>query len=193
MSPDPAAAAAVAAAAASGANGGGGGSASCWSPCELCCGIDSADTASGAQKPGNINDATAVKEAGADASVSEAWRQATLPQHSTFNDYCKMCVQFGYVTFFSVAFPLAPLCALVNNLVELRGDAFRLLQVRARTSDGKGVYWFRSICNFESEIMIQFSPPRRVNGPTFGARAASACGSRCCTSCRSPPCSPTAR
>ena len=138
MSPDPAAAAA-AAAAASGANGGGGGSASCWSPCEQCCGVDSADTASGAQKPGNdaTAAATAAAASGADASVSEAWRQATLPQHSTFNDYCKMCVQFGYVTFFSVAFPLAPLCALVNNLVELRGDAFRLLQVRARTSESE--------------------------------------------------------
>ncbi|VDK47450.1 unnamed protein product [Anisakis simplex] len=35
-------------------------------------------------------------------------------------------VQFGYVLLFSPAFPLAALCALVNNLIELRLDAFKL-------------------------------------------------------------------
>lgn len=35
-------------------------------------------------------------------------------------------MQFGYVVFFSSAFPLAALCALVNNLIEIRSDAFKL-------------------------------------------------------------------
>lgn len=37
-----------------------------------------------------------------------------------------MFVQFGYVVLFSSAFPLAALCALVNNLIEIRSDAFKL-------------------------------------------------------------------
>ncbi|XP_057608402.1 anoctamin-8 isoform X2 [Chionomys nivalis] len=44
----------------------------------------------------------------------------------TFQDYQEMFVQFGYVVFFSSAFPLAALCALVNNLIEIRSDAFKL-------------------------------------------------------------------
>lgn len=37
-----------------------------------------------------------------------------------------MFIQLGYVVLFSSAFPLAALCALVNNLVEIRSDAFKL-------------------------------------------------------------------
>lgn len=37
-----------------------------------------------------------------------------------------MFVQFGYVVLFSSAFPLAALCALINNLIEIRSDAFKL-------------------------------------------------------------------
>ncbi|KAG9486512.1 hypothetical protein GDO78_006726 [Eleutherodactylus coqui] len=44
----------------------------------------------------------------------------------TFQDYQEMFVQFGYVVLFSSAFPLAAVCALVNNLIEIRSDAFKL-------------------------------------------------------------------
>lgn len=37
-----------------------------------------------------------------------------------------MFIQLGYVVLFSSAFPLAALCALINNLVEIRSDAFKL-------------------------------------------------------------------
>ena len=43
-----------------------------------------------------------------------------------------MLLQFGMVTFFSWAFPLAPACALVNNLIEMRSDAFKLCHISQR-------------------------------------------------------------
>uniref|UniRef100_A0A8C6UZS1 Anoctamin n=1 Tax=Neogobius melanostomus TaxID=47308 RepID=A0A8C6UZS1_9GOBI len=43
-----------------------------------------------------------------------------------FQDYQEMFVQFGYVVLFSSAFPLAALCALINNIIEIRSDAFKL-------------------------------------------------------------------
>ncbi|KFO24699.1 Anoctamin-8 [Fukomys damarensis] len=49
-----------------------------------------------------------------------------LEPGDTFQDYQEMFVQFGYVVLFSSAFPLAALCALVNNLIEIRSDAFKL-------------------------------------------------------------------
>lgn len=43
-----------------------------------------------------------------------------------------MLVQMGYVVLFSSAFPLAALCALLNNLLEIRSDAFKLVHVHQR-------------------------------------------------------------
>lgn len=42
------------------------------------------------------------------------------------DDYLEMFIQFGYVLLFSPAFPLAAACALLNNLLEIRVDAFKL-------------------------------------------------------------------
>ncbi|RMB89755.1 hypothetical protein DUI87_33770 [Hirundo rustica rustica] len=51
---------------------------------------------------------------------------AAVPPQDTFQDYQEMFIQFGYVVLFSSAFPLAAACALLNNLIEIRSDAFKL-------------------------------------------------------------------
>merc|ERR1712070_682358 len=43
-----------------------------------------------------------------------------------------MGIQFGYVTMFSAAFPLAPILALINNVIELRTDALKMLSLTRR-------------------------------------------------------------
>lgn len=53
------------------------------------------------------------------------WSILPLSQ-DTFQDYQEMFVQFGYVVLFSSAFPLAAMCALINNIIEIRSDAFKL-------------------------------------------------------------------
>ena len=40
-----------------------------------------------------------------------------------FQEYLEMVLQFGFITIFVAAFPLAPLFALLNNWVEIRLDA----------------------------------------------------------------------
>ena len=35
----------------------------------------------------------------------------------------ELAIQYGFITLFVAAFPLAPLCALINNLFEIRLDA----------------------------------------------------------------------
>ena len=37
-----------------------------------------------------------------------------------FNEYLEIVVQFGFITIFVCAFPLAPLLALINNVLEIR-------------------------------------------------------------------------
>jgi hypothetical protein len=58
---------------------------------------------------------------------ADAWREARLPKHDSFDDYASSLIQLGHVTFFAWAFPLAPAVALVFNLFAMRANAFRLL------------------------------------------------------------------
>ena len=44
-----------------------------------------------------------------------------------FAEYLEMVIQYGFVTIFVAAFPLAPLLALVNNLLEMRLDSFKFV------------------------------------------------------------------
>ncbi|XP_043246594.1 anoctamin-5-like isoform X2 [Amphibalanus amphitrite] len=44
---------------------------------------------------------------------------------SLFEEYLEMVIQYGFVTLFVAAFPLAPLFALINNVVEIRLDAYK--------------------------------------------------------------------
>ncbi|XP_065175071.1 anoctamin-7-like [Sycon ciliatum] len=50
-----------------------------------------------------------------------------LPDHGLFSEYLEMVLQYGFVTLFVTAFPLAPIFALINNIVEIRLDANKLL------------------------------------------------------------------
>uniref|UniRef100_G3UN14 Anoctamin n=1 Tax=Loxodonta africana TaxID=9785 RepID=G3UN14_LOXAF len=61
------------------------------------------------------------------AQLTQAELESCMKKYEdTFQDYQEMFVQFGYVVLFSSAFPLAALCALINNLLEIRSDAFKL-------------------------------------------------------------------
>ncbi|EIW72964.1 hypothetical protein TREMEDRAFT_26589 [Tremella mesenterica DSM 1558] len=53
-------------------------------------------------------------------------RELALPDYSLFTDYAEMVTQFGYVTIWSIVWPLAPVFALLNNYIELRSDALKI-------------------------------------------------------------------
>ncbi|KAK1169163.1 anoctamin-6-like [Acipenser oxyrinchus oxyrinchus] len=62
--------------------------------------------------------------------VTPRWEQdyqlQPLGKLGLFYEYLEMVIQFGFVTLFVASFPLAPLLALVNNLFEIRVDAWKI-------------------------------------------------------------------
>ncbi|KAJ5513854.1 hypothetical protein N7463_003406 [Penicillium fimorum] len=52
--------------------------------------------------------------------------EAGAEEYHVEEDIMEMCVQFGYLALFGVAWPLVPLGFLLNNWLELRGDFFKL-------------------------------------------------------------------
>uniref|UniRef100_A0AAX7TRP0 Anoctamin n=1 Tax=Astatotilapia calliptera TaxID=8154 RepID=A0AAX7TRP0_ASTCA len=47
--------------------------------------------------------------------------------YGLFDEYLEMILQFGFTTIFVAAFPLAPLLALINNIIEIRLDAYKFV------------------------------------------------------------------
>ncbi|KAJ1918107.1 hypothetical protein H4219_002829 [Mycoemilia scoparia] len=58
--------------------------------------------------------------------IARVTTEVELPSYDIYEDYAEMASQFGYVTFFSIIWPLAPLCAFINNWIELRSDAAKI-------------------------------------------------------------------
>lgn len=52
--------------------------------------------------------------------------ESRLENYDVSGDYREMVMQFGYLSLFSVAWPLAACCFQINNWVELRSDAIKI-------------------------------------------------------------------
>lgn len=67
-----------------------------------------------------------------------------------------VAIQFGFCVMFTAAFPLAPFFALLNNLFEIRGDAYKFTRVYRRPvpfmANGIGI-WV-PILNFLSSCAV---------------------------------------
>jgi anoctamin-10 len=50
----------------------------------------------------------------------------------TYDDYLEMFIQFGYVFLFSSVYPMAAFWAVINNVLEIRADAFKLCRLYQR-------------------------------------------------------------
>ncbi|XP_046544357.1 anoctamin-4-like isoform X4 [Haliotis rubra] len=57
----------------------------------------------------------------------EDYNLSTMPDLGLFDEYLEMVIQYGFVTIFVAAFPLAPLFALLNNVIEVRLDAYKFV------------------------------------------------------------------
>ncbi|KAJ1674597.1 hypothetical protein EV182_002950 [Spiromyces aspiralis] len=99
--------------------------------------------------------------------VARVTSEVDLPSYDLYEDYAEMVSQFGYVTFFSIIWPFAPLCAFINNWIELRSDAVKIcltvrrpLPVRAETIGPwldamRATSWLASISN--ALLVYQFN------------------------------------
>ncbi|KAG8282033.1 Anoctamin-1 [Homalodisca vitripennis] len=105
-----------------------------------------------------------------DGGVSKQWTEdyklLDWGDRGLFNEYLEMVIQYGFVTIFVSAFPLAPVFALINNVLEMRLDARKFLVFYRRPvplrAPNIGV-WFRildvlaKIAVFSNALIIAFS------------------------------------
>lgn len=76
---------------------------------------------------------------------------------STLDDYNELVIQFGYITLFGLAFPPACAISLLNNWIEVRTDAFKVLRLCQRppaddAADIGAWYYILEFLNFLSVV-----------------------------------------
>jgi len=88
----------------------------------------------------------------------------------TFGDFLEMAIQFGYVTLFVAAFPLAPFLAFVNNVLEVRVDSFKVCHLSRRTHNmgaqdigsWQGAFYFLATASVLSNAAVIFFTSRTL-------------------------------
>lgn len=60
------------------------------------------------------------------------WNETNLPVYNSFADYIYAIIMFAYVTCFSVVLPITPFFILINTLLSMRVDAYKLCHGRRR-------------------------------------------------------------
>ena len=101
----------------------------------------------------------------ADEAITRYGRMALKDEYEQFDDYLEMVIEFGYVTLFASAFPLASILSIACNWVELKADLFKLTHVVRRpeafqadslgTWDTvlEGMVWMSVITNVSSPFL----------------------------------------
>ncbi|RYG67325.1 hypothetical protein EON64_07705, partial [archaeon] len=67
-----------------------------------------------------------------DQARSKCWEEALYRKYNNFTDYTTLVIQLSYILFFSAIFPLAPLLALLNNIILIRCHAYKICYTRQR-------------------------------------------------------------
>ena len=76
---------------------------------------------------GGVNLDSSVDSAVADSIwLKKIQDELDLPEYILSDDYLELVIQYGYITMFAVAFPIAPLLAYLNNLMEAKVDFMKL-------------------------------------------------------------------
>lgn len=110
------------------------------------------------------------------AFLKRVYAELELPAYDTFGDYAEMATQFGYITLWSVIWPLAPLGGLINNFFEMRGDALKIC-INARRAvplrtDSVGpwleilgfIAWLAAMTNSSLVYLFQRHPDAHLPG-----------------------------
>ncbi|KYO24816.1 anoctamin-7 [Alligator mississippiensis] len=96
----------------------------------------------------NLRSKTTSNEASSAPVPPAPWQSncELLVPEGLFDEYLEMVLQFGFVTIFVAAFPLAPLFALLNNWAEIRVDAQKFVceyqRPVAERAQGIGIWFY---------------------------------------------------
>lgn len=85
-----------------------------------------------AQQSNALGELNVIELEADDPRIEQNQHERVLLEYNTYEDYLEMYIQFGYVVLFASVAPLAAAAALLNNVIEIRLDAFKLCRIYRR-------------------------------------------------------------
>ena len=88
--------------------------------------------------------------------MSELLDQATMAPYDPILDYCGIVIQFGYVTFFSVVWQLAPLVCMLHTMFRRNSNLLRLdkLSMRPLPEPSSGIGLWDLLLKFTASFAV---------------------------------------
>ena len=117
-----------------------------------------------------------IKKRDKGEQVVKAIDELTRPDYEQFDDYLEMVIEYGYVTLFAAAFPLAAFLSVLCNFVEMKSDLFKLTTVYRRPPPSRqhniGI-WYNLLCGimwlsvFTNTMLFACSEQLAVHFPSL--------------------------
>lgn len=94
-------------------------------------------------------------------------------------------IQFGFITLFVASFPLAPLLALINNIIEVRVDSWKLTTQFRRpvASKARNIGAWQEILNGMAVLSVVTNVSAGTSCPLGGSRSQPRLTPAICPSC----------
>ena len=88
--------------------------------------------------------------------ISEKLVEIRLPEYETFDDYLEIVINFGYITLFASAFPMAPVIIYIFHWVEMRSDKYKIIHAYRRPypSKSRGIGSWNIVLNTMSFLCV---------------------------------------
>lgn len=118
----------------------------------------------------DFEEATAVLDNRSNMIKQSLRNFAMSKPRSLVDDYAEIVIQYGYVTMFACAFPLAPVLALVNNFTEIRAEVYMYTStVRRGKAEGAAnigtwlpILQIMSVIAIATNCMVMYFSSRQV-------------------------------
>lgn len=82
--------------------------------------------------PPRTQSGTTQSKSGTNSTSQQLLYDMQQAPYDAFEDYMEMVIEFGYILLFAGVFPLAAALSLVNNVIEMKSDLFKLTFVVRR-------------------------------------------------------------
>jgi hypothetical protein len=98
-------------------------------------------------------------EQGEKCAHSHVAEDVLKDEYEDFDDYIEMTIQFGYVTMFAAAMPIAATIAFLYTFIEMRADLVKIVYLtkRPKVNQARTIGVWASVVQVRKDLCLQYA------------------------------------